>query len=91
MAHPDLRGLLAAAQAFQAGQEHQALSLLGRLVEQAGPGTVEWASLERLRGLVLIHVLREVEGTFALERADPVLERAGAPRPTLAWLDGSGE
>ena len=52
-------------------------------------GGVEWATLERLRGLVLIHMLREVEGTFALERADAVLEAAGVERPDLDWLDDS--
>ena len=56
-------------------------------MEESAPGSVEWALLERLRGLVLIHVLREVEGTFALERADAVLDHADLERPTLAWLE----
>ena len=98
MAHPDLSArrnlgalLLEPSRAFQAGQERQALTLLGRLVEASAPGSVEWAVLERLRGLALIHVLREVEGTFALERADAVLDHADLERPTLAWLDDPRE
>lgn len=99
MAHPDLRArhpgarrrlgalLREPSRAFASGQERQALTLLGRLVEDSVPGSVEWALLERLRGLVLIHVLREVEGTFALERADAVLDHTDLERPTLAWLE----
>jgi hypothetical protein len=85
--------LLEPSRAFAAGQERQALTLLERLVREAVPGSVEWAQLERLRGLTLIHVLREVEGTFALERADAVLDHADADleRPTLAWLETPSE
>jgi len=46
--------------------------------------------LERLLGLAFIHVQREVEGTFALERADAILDRTCPPgglgRPDLDWL-----
>lgn len=98
MAHPDLSArrqlgalLLEPSRAFAAGQERQALTLLGRLVEVSAPGSVEWAQLERLRGLALIHVLREVEGTFALERADAVLDHTTLERPTLAWLEDPRE
>ncbi|BDP40264.1 hypothetical protein DAETH_02330 [Deinococcus aetherius] len=92
MAEPDLTPLRAlvpegARVAFREGDEGLALTLLRRARDVRAPGSVEWAVLERLTGLVLIHVLREVEGTFALERADAVLDAADLPRPTLAWLE----
>ncbi|KEF34094.1 hypothetical protein RDMS_08980 [Deinococcus sp. RL] len=93
MAHADLRGLAlgeavppAAAQAFRDGEERRALTELRRAQAREEAGSLRWAVLERLCGLVLIHLLREVEGTFALERADPVLDAAGLTRPDLAWL-----
>lgn len=81
-----------AAQAFRAGDEMWALTLLRRARDDQAAGSAGWAYLERLTGLVLIHLQREVEGTFALERADPLLEAAGWPKPTLADLgDASGD
>ena len=79
-----------AAQAFSAGDDRMTITLLARARDLHAPGSVAWAALERLTGLVLIHTLREVEGTFALERADAVLEAAGAAFPTLAWLELEG-
>lgn len=79
-----------AREAFVQGDERWAATLLGRARDDHQPGSLPWAVLERLLGLVLIHVLREVEGTFALERADPVLDAAGMPRPTLGWLEADG-
>jgi len=90
VAHPDLRLIpLEAAQAFAAGDERRALTLLARARDLQTVNSREWAVLERLHGLVLIHLLREVEGTFALERADGLLDRlaVGAARPTLLWLE----
>ena len=94
MAHPDLNPHLHlvppdAAQAFTDGDERRALTLLARARDIQPSGSVGWAVLERLHGLVLIHVLREVEGTFALERADALLDglAAGAAQPTLGWLE----
>lgn len=88
MAHPDLSFIPhPAAQAFVAGDERRAATLLARARDLHPPGSVRWAALERLTGLVLIHVLREVEGTFALERADALLDAAGAERPALEWLE----
>ena len=98
MAHPDLtpdsremalRALVPpqAALAFARGDEWEALTALRRARDTHPAGSVAWAVLERLGGFVLIHLLREVEGTFALERADAVLDAAGHPRPTLAWLE----
>lgn len=93
MAHPDLnaeelrqRVPPSAGRAFGAGEEAQALTLLRRARDAEVPGSVPWAVLERLTGLVLIHLLREVEGTFALERADAVLEAADVVPPDLEWL-----
>lgn len=90
MAHPDLKLVpVEAARAFADGDERLSLTLLARARDVQPAGSRAWAVLERLHGLVLIHVLREVEGTFALERADALLERLDpeAPRPTLAWLE----
>ena len=86
---PDLRALVPveALEAFSQGDERWAATLLARARDDHQPGTLAWAILERLLGLTLIHVLREVEGTFALERADPVLDAAGVSRPTLGWLE----
>lgn len=86
---PDLRALVPAEarEAFTGGDERWAATLLARARDRHEPGSLPWAVLERLLGLVLIHVLREVEGTFALERADPVLDAAGAPHPPLSWLE----
>ncbi|MEW6420844.1 MAG: hypothetical protein AB1511_03840 [Deinococcota bacterium] len=93
MADSDLRALvpLPAARAFLEGDEHLALTLLRRARDGEVPGSPGWAMLERLTGLVLIHTLREVEGTFALERADAVLDAVGLARPTLAWLEEAAQ
>jgi hypothetical protein len=85
--------------AFAEGQERHALTLLLRERDRHAAGSRAWAELERLSGLVMIHMLREVEGTFALERADTLLDALpdGTPpvrredRPTLAWLDADQE
>ncbi len=77
----------AAVRAFREGEDRLTLRLLTRAQDAHAVGGVEWAALERLRGLVLIHMLREVEGTFALERADAVLDAAGQVRPDLDWLE----
>lgn len=81
--------LSAAADAFAEGDERRALTLLARQRDLYPPQTLKWAQLERLVGLVLIHTLREVEGTFALERADAALDLLGAERPELAWLEAA--
>ncbi len=76
-----------AVRAFREGEDRLTLRLLTLAQDAHPPGGVAWAALERLRGLVLIHMLREVEGTFALERADAVLDAAGQGRPDLDWLE----
>ncbi|UBV42630.1 hypothetical protein LAJ19_13595 [Deinococcus taeanensis] len=88
MAHADLRWVpLEAARAFEGGDERRAAVLLARARDEQRAGSVPWAVLERLHGLCLIHVQREVEGTFALERADAVLDEHGVERPDLGWLE----
>lgn len=42
--------------------------------------------LERWAGLLLVRCGREVEGTFAIERADATLDLLGLPQPTLEGL-----
>ncbi|GAA0511315.1 hypothetical protein [Deinococcus depolymerans] len=98
MAHPDLTDLRAlvppaAARAFADGDDRLTATLLQRARDRQAPGTLAWAVLERLLGLAFIHVQREVEGTFALERADAILDdtwpqvsRGGLDRPDLDWL-----
>ncbi|WP_233554446.1 hypothetical protein [Deinococcus cavernae] len=100
MAHPNLTpdltpGLnfvpLEAARAFADGQEFQALTLLRRAQVAYSDQSVAWAQLERLIGLVLIHVQREVEGTFCLERADARLDALNAFKPDLFHLAARAE
>ena len=83
----------AAAQAFVDGDDRLTATLLQRARDAHPPGTLAWAVLERLLGLAFIHVQREVEGTFALERADAILDRTCPPgglgRPDLDW-SGAG-
>jgi len=76
----------AARAAFLDGDDRGALTALRAARGAYPPGTPEWAYLERLVGLVLIHMLREVEGTFALERADAALDAAGWAYPDLSAL-----
>ncbi|WP_041231288.1 hypothetical protein [Deinococcus peraridilitoris] len=76
----------AACRAFARGDDREALSVLRRARDTWPPSSAQWAFLERLVGLVLIHTLREVEGTFALERADELLEERGWPLPDLDLL-----
>lgn len=77
--------------AYHGGDERRAATLLGRARLLYAPGTARWAILERLEGLLWIAVQREVEGTFALDRADRVLEtlrtEAETDYPGLEWLD----
>lgn len=100
MAHPDLSAPdlpagqesldwvpLDAARAFVDGDERWAAVLLARARDAQAAGSVAWARLERLHGMSLIHVQREVEGTFALERSDALLDAAGAARPDLEVLE----
>ncbi|PYE50014.1 hypothetical protein [Deinococcus yavapaiensis] len=90
MASVDVTSELARARAaFREGEDREALALLRRARDAQEAGSVGWASLERLVGLVLIHMQREVEGTFALERSDAVLDAAGAPTPTLEGWETS--
>lgn len=77
--------------AYHGGDERRAAMLLGRARLRYAPGTAQWAILERLEGLLWIAVQREVEGTFALDRADRVLDvlrtETETDYPGLEWLD----
>ncbi len=73
--------------AYRSGDERWAATLLYRARQQQRPGSAGWAVLERLEGLLWIAVQREVEGTFALDRADRVLEALGLEFPGLELLE----
>ena len=73
------RGLIALTE----GQDLEAVELFRQSKVAFEPESLERAVSERLHGLALIRVQREVEGTFALERADPILEREGYANFTL--------
>ncbi len=66
-----LKGLQSIVQA----DDLDAISHFLRSLESCPLGSLERAISERCYGLALIRVQREVEGTFALERSDPILER----------------
>ncbi|WP_293912524.1 hypothetical protein [Deinococcus sp.] len=92
MAHPALTLIPAEAiRTFADGDDYAALNLLRRARDSQPLHSPGWAYLERVVGLVLIHLQREVEGTFALERADPLLDGVGWPRLSLEEVMGSGE
>ncbi len=59
------------------GDDLNAISHFLRSLEFFELHSLERAISERCYGLALIRVQREVEGTFALERSDPILERYG--------------
>jgi hypothetical protein len=66
-----LKGLQCIAQS----DDLNAINHFLRSLEGFPVGSLERAISERCYGLALIRVQREVEGTFALERSDPILER----------------
>lgn len=78
---PDLEfGLLerlAGLRSIAQGLDLAAISHFLRSLEAFEPNSLERAISERCYGLALIRVQREVEGTFALERSDPILEQHG--------------
>jgi hypothetical protein len=74
-------------EAYAHGDERLAAMLLHRARLSEIPGSAEWAILERLEGLLWIAVQREVEGTFALDRADRILDTLRLGYPGLDWLD----
>jgi hypothetical protein len=55
----------------------EAVDLFRQSIRAFKADSLERAISERLYGLALIRVQREVEGTFALERADAILDRDG--------------
>jgi hypothetical protein len=69
--------------AIAAGQDLQAVELFRRSRDAFNLASLERAVSERLYGLALIRTQREVEGTFALERADAILDCEGYATFTL--------
>lgn len=69
-------------EAWQTGNDLEAITCFWRSAESQPRDSLKWAIAYRLYGLALIKVQREVEGTFALEKADPILERFG-----IAYFD----
>jgi hypothetical protein len=67
------RGLIALAH----DRDLEAVDFFRQSKEVFKADSLERAISERLYGLALIRVQREVEGTFALERADAILDREG--------------
>lgn len=78
---------LGAREAYASGDERRAATLLHRARMPLLPGSAEWAILERLEGLLWIAVQREVEGTFALDRSDRILDELKLGYPGLDWLE----
>jgi hypothetical protein len=78
---PDLNsGLLERLKGFQSIAQNDDLNAVShflRSLEAFPIDSLERAISERCYGLALIRVQREVEGTFALERSDPILEQHG--------------
>ncbi len=64
-------------EAWKLEQDLQAVEYFRRSVDLLPAHSLEWAISMRLYGLALIRVQREVEGTFVLERSDPILEQFG--------------
>ncbi len=64
-------------EAWKAGNDLEAIKCFWRSAEEHKQNSLEWAISYRLYGLALIQVQREVEGTFALEKADVVLDLFG--------------
>ena len=69
--------------AIAADQDLGAVDFFRRSRDAFEPDSLERAISERLYGLALIRVQREVEGSFALERADAILDREGCATFTL--------
>lgn len=63
--------------AWQMGEDVAAVQYFFRSTSLLESDSLEWAISQRLYGLALIKIQREVEGTFALERSDTRLEHFG--------------
>ena len=81
IAHGSLRTLSLASrwrvyglQAWALGDDLEVVRCFQQSANGLAKQTLEWAVSMRLYGMALIRVQREVEGTFALEKADATLE-----------------
>ena len=84
VAHSSLRALNLALrwrvyglQAWALGDDLEVVRCFQQSASGLAQATLEWAVSMRLYGTALICVQREVEGTFALEKADAALELSG--------------
>lgn len=73
-------------QAWALGDDLEVVRCFYASASGLAPGRLEWAVSMRLYGLALIRVQREVEGTFALEKADATLEQLGVQPFSLEEL-----
>ena len=73
-------------QAWALGDDLEVVRCFQQSVSGLAKDTLEWAISMRLYGLALIRVQREVEGTFALEKADATLEVFGVQPFSLEEL-----
>ena len=73
-------------QAWALGDDLEVVRCFGQSANGLAHPTLEWAVSMRLYGLALIRVQREVEGTFALEKADATLEVFGVQPFSLEEL-----
>ncbi len=64
-------------EAWKLELDMKAVEHFRRSVAQLPEHSLEWAISMRLYALALIKIQREVEGTFMLERSDPILEQFG--------------
>jgi hypothetical protein len=69
--------IYAAIQAWKNDEDIAACAAWAAANRACRPNTIDWAYTMRLYGLALIRVQREVEGSFALERADAWLQLHG--------------
>ena len=77
-------------QAWALGDDLEVVRCFSQSASGLAHGSLEWAVSMRLYGLALIRVQREVEGTFALEKADATLEVLGIQPFSLEELLETG-
>ena len=73
-------------QAWALGDDLEVVRCFQQSASALAKQTLEWAVSMRLYGSALIRVQREVEGTFALEKADATLEVLGVQPFSLEEL-----
>jgi hypothetical protein len=84
--HLGLRWRVYGFQAWVLGDDLEVVRCFHASASGLAHQTLEWGVSMRLYGLSLIRVQREVEGTFALEKADATLEQFGVQPFSLEEL-----